>query len=54
MTETIAVVTTTDREEDATAIAQALVEARLAACVQVLGPVSESYLAWLSKQVENP
>ena len=48
MTEAIAVVTTTEREEDAAAIAQALVEAQLAACVQVLGPVRSTY-RWQGK-----
>ncbi len=48
MTEAIAVVTTTEREEDAAAIARMLVEARLAACVQVLGPVTSTY-RWQGK-----
>lgn len=43
MTEYIQVVTTTEREEDAARIARALVERRLAACVQVLGPVTSTY-----------
>jgi periplasmic divalent cation tolerance protein len=37
------VITTTDSEEEAERIAAALVERRLAACVQVLGPISSHY-----------
>ena len=43
MTDYIQVVTTTGRKEDAQAIARALVEQRLAACVQVLGPITSTY-----------
>ncbi len=43
MTDAIQVVTTTERKEDALAIAKQLVESRLAACVQVLGPVASTY-----------
>jgi periplasmic divalent cation tolerance protein len=43
MTAYIQVVTTTERKEDAERIARALVEGRLAACVQVLGPVTSTY-----------
>jgi len=43
MTDYIQVVTTTERQEDAEAIARRLVEARLAACVQIVGPVSSTY-----------
>jgi len=43
MTDYIQVVTTTERREDAQRIARALVEARLAACVQVLGPITSTY-----------
>ncbi|NQU24372.1 MAG: divalent-cation tolerance protein CutA [Candidatus Nealsonbacteria bacterium] len=43
MTDFIQVVTTTERKEDALAIARALVEQRLAGCVQVLGPVTSTY-----------
>lgn len=39
----IQVVTTTDRKEDAERIAGALVEERLAACVQVIGPILSTY-----------
>ena len=35
--------TTTDAREDAQRLARELVERRLAACVQVLGPISSTY-----------
>ena len=43
MTEAIQVVTTTGSPEDARKIAAELVERRLAACVQVSGPVESLY-----------
>ena len=43
MTEYIQVVTTTEQREDAERIARALVEERLAACVQVVGPITSTY-----------
>jgi periplasmic divalent cation tolerance protein len=43
MTEHIQVITTVETEEDARRIASALVEGRLAACVQVLGPITSTY-----------
>jgi periplasmic divalent cation tolerance protein len=43
MTDFIQVVTTTERREDAERIAQALVEERLAACAQVMGPITSTY-----------
>ena len=43
MDEVIQVVTTTDNQPLAQAIAQDLVESRLAACVQVGGPVTSVY-----------
>ena len=43
MTDYIQVVTTTERKEDAERIARALVEARLAACVQIVGPITSRY-----------
>ena len=44
----IQVITTTERREDADRIAGALVEARLAACVQVVGPITSTY-RWQGK-----
>jgi periplasmic divalent cation tolerance protein len=43
MVAAIQVVTTTDSKDEAKRIAQALVERRLAACVQVIGPISCTY-----------
>ncbi len=43
MTEYIQVVTTTEHRKDAESIARALVEQRLAACVQVIGPIGSTY-----------
>jgi len=49
MTEFIQVITTTDTRPRADEIARALVERRLAACVQVEGPVTSHYL-WAGVQ----
>lgn len=43
MTEYIQVMTTVDSSEDAQDIAEALVERRLAGCVQVVGPITSTY-----------
>ncbi len=43
MSDYIQVVTTTDQRETAERIASALVEHRLAACVQIVGPISSTY-----------
>lgn len=43
MTEFIQVMTTVEKEADARHIARRLVEARLAGCVQVLGPITSTY-----------
>jgi periplasmic divalent cation tolerance protein len=43
MTDYIQVVTTIDSEQKAAEIARVLVEERLAACVQVLGPITSTY-----------
>jgi periplasmic divalent cation tolerance protein len=43
MTDVIQVITTTSSQEEAQTIARALVERRLAACVQVIGPISSTY-----------
>ena len=44
----IQVMTTTDKREDAERIARALVEARLAGCVQIVGPMTSIY-RWKGK-----
>ena len=51
MAEYIQVVTTTTRKAEAQAIARAIVERRLAACVQVLGPVTSTY--WWEGKLET-
>ena len=43
MTNYIQVVTTSESKEDAEQIAWTLVEARLAACVQIVGPIISTY-----------
>jgi periplasmic divalent cation tolerance protein len=43
MTDHLQVLTTIDSEEAAERISAALVERRLAACVQVLGPIASTY-----------
>ena len=48
MTEYIQVLTTTQTRDDALAIARALVEERLAACVQIVGPITSIY-RWQDK-----
>lgn len=44
----IQVTTTTETREDAERIARSLVEARLAACVQIVGPITSIY-RWKGK-----
>jgi len=48
MTDAVQVTTTTANRDDAERIARTLVERRLAACVQVSGPIS-SYYHWQGK-----
>ena len=48
MTEYIQVLTTVEHKADAEKIAKGLVEKRLAACVQILGPLT-SYYHWQGK-----
>ncbi|HYW78332.1 MAG TPA: divalent-cation tolerance protein CutA [Thermoguttaceae bacterium] len=51
MSDYIQVVTTTERKDDAQRIARALVDERLAACVQIVGPITSTY-RWQGKIVE--
>jgi periplasmic divalent cation tolerance protein len=44
-------VTTTDSEEAASALARSAVEARVAACAQVVGPIKSTY--WWEGKVET-
>ena len=48
MTVYVQVITTTETKADAQAIADALVERRLAACVQIVGPITSTY-RWQEK-----
>lgn len=48
MNDFLQIVTTTEREEDARRIADLLVKERLAACVQIVGPVTSVY-RWQDK-----
>jgi periplasmic divalent cation tolerance protein len=47
----IQVMTTTDQEQEATMLADLLLEARLAACVQIVGPITSRY--WWQGEVEQ-
>jgi len=50
MTTCIQVLTTTETQAQAQTIAEALVEKRLAACVQVIGPITSTY--WWQDAIE--
>jgi periplasmic divalent cation tolerance protein len=47
----VQVLTTTDNEEEAARLARALLQERLAACVQVVGPMTSHY--WWQGQLEQ-
>lgn len=51
MTDTIQVITTTDTKANAQAIARALVEKRLAGCVQIIGSITSTY--WWQGEIET-
>jgi len=51
MTNYIQVITTTETKTDAQAIANAVVEKRLAGCVQVIGPITSTY--WWQGKIET-
>ena len=51
MTAYIQVLTTTETKSDAQAIARAVVEKRLAACVQTIGPITSTY--WWQGEIET-
>lgn len=51
MTDAMQVFTTVDSTDAANAIARVLVERRLAACVQILGPIQSTY--WWEGKVES-
>jgi periplasmic divalent cation tolerance protein len=51
MTGAIQVLTTTGTKQDAGKVARALLEARLAACIQVVGPITSRY--WWKDGIEE-
>ncbi|UCD87714.1 MAG: divalent-cation tolerance protein CutA [Desulfobacterales bacterium] len=51
MTPYVQVVTTTENKEDANKIAKVLVERRLAACVQLVGPIQSTF--WWKDSIET-
>ena len=51
MEEYIEVFTTTEKKEDAEKIAKALVEKRLAGCIQIVGPIVSTY--WWKGNMET-
>jgi periplasmic divalent cation tolerance protein len=51
MTAYIQVITTTETKADAQAIARAVVEKRLAGCVQIIGPITSTY--WWQGEIET-
>jgi periplasmic divalent cation tolerance protein len=51
MSEFILVTTTASTKEDAVKVATALLEGRLAACVQILGPIESRY--WWNGKIEQ-
>ncbi len=51
MAEYIQLFTTTERRDDAEKISRAVVEKRLAACAQILGPITSTY--WWKEEIEK-
>jgi periplasmic divalent cation tolerance protein len=51
MTEYVQVITTTETKDQAQRIAQVVVEKRLAACAQIVGPISSTY--WWKGKIET-
>ena len=51
MTSYLQVATTTENKEDAEKIGKALVEKRLAACAQLVGPIQSTY--WWKERIET-
>ena len=51
MTQYIQVCTTTEKEEDAKKIAKVVIERRLGACVQIIGPIKSFY--WWKEKIET-
>ena len=51
MTEYIQIVTTTETREDAARIAEKVLEKKLAACAQIIGPIQSTY--WWKGEIES-
>jgi len=51
MSEYIQLFTTTEKKEDAEIISREVAEKRLAACVQIMGPITSTY--WWKEKVEK-
>ena len=51
MAEYIQIFTTTERKDDAEVISREIVEKRLAACAQVVGPIMSTY--WWKEEIER-
>lgn len=51
MSEHLRVETTTDSREEASRLAKSVIEARLAACAQIVGPITSTY--WWDDQIEQ-
>lgn len=51
MTDYIQVITTTEKREDIQKVAKEVVKKRLAACAQVIGPITSTY--WWEKDIEE-
>lgn len=51
MTDYIQIITTTEKKEDAEKIARALLEQKLAGCVQIVGPITSMY--WWKDAIET-
>ena len=51
MDDYLAVLTTTDKKADAERLAKAIVEERLAACLQIIGPIGSTY--WWKGKLET-
>ena len=51
MTEFIQLFTTTEKKDDAEVISREIVEKRLAACAQVVGPIKSTY--WWREKIEQ-
>lgn len=51
VSEHLRVETTTDSREEASRLAKSVIEARLAACAQIVGPITSTY--WWDGQIEQ-